>query len=106
MDDYPTYLKQADVVISPLLDGWGSPTKIFEALSCGKTTIATPVGARSVDRDYQSLHICEVDQFPEMICRALKKGDSVTTVDFEKLKERHSWRVNIKKLADLIDTRI
>jgi glycosyltransferase involved in cell wall biosynthesis len=101
--DYPSYLKQADVVISPMQEGWGSPTKIFEALACGKHVVATPIGARSVERDYQSLHVCEIDQFPQIICEILKSGESVNAMDFEKMKERYSWRVNIQKIIDKME---
>ena len=91
VDDYPSHLKEADVVISPMQQGRGSPTKIFEALACGKPTIATRIGARSVEPDYESLHICELDQFPEILCKVLKTGESVIASDFEKLKSRYSW---------------
>jgi glycosyltransferase involved in cell wall biosynthesis len=106
VNDYPSYLKQADVVISPLQQGWGCPTKIIEALACGKPTIATPIGARSIERDYRNLSICEIDRFPEMICRASEKGKSVITEEFEKLRNRYSWRTNIQRLADKIEHEI
>ena len=79
--------------------GWGFPTKIIEALACGKPTIATPIGARSIERDYKSLNVCELNQFSQEICQALKNCQPVTTVDFEKLKNRYSWSINIQKLA-------
>ncbi|MDJ0615331.1 MAG: glycosyltransferase family 4 protein [Calothrix sp. MO_192.B10] len=103
VDDYPSYLKQADVVISPMQQGRGFPTKIIESLACGKPTIATPIGARAIERDYTSLKVCNFDQFPEMICRVLTEDESVTTSDFEKLKTRYSWDINIQKLTDKID---
>lgn len=104
VDDYPSYLKQADVVISPMQQGWGFPTKVVEALACGKPTIATPIGARSIERDYKSLHVCELNQFSQKICQALKNCQPVTTVDFEKLKNRYSWSINIQKLADKLNS--
>jgi glycosyltransferase involved in cell wall biosynthesis len=104
VDDYPSHLKNADVVISPMLQGHGSPTKIFEALACGKTIISTPIGARSLETDYQSLQVFEIDTFAEMICRALKSKKSVTKTDFEKLKSRYSWQTNIQRLADKMDS--
>ena len=102
VEDYPCYLKAADVVISPMQQGWGFPTKIIEALACGKTTITTPVGGRGLERDFQTLEICETDQFAERICATLEKGTSVTSVDFAKLKERYTWAVNLQKLVDRI----
>jgi glycosyltransferase involved in cell wall biosynthesis len=101
--DYPSCLREADIFISPMKEGWGSPTKIFEALACGKHVVATPIGARSVETDYQSLHLCEIDQFPHTICEVLKSGESVNARDFEKMKERYSWRANIRKLIDKVE---
>ena len=101
--DYPSCLKEADIFISPMKEGWGSPTKIFEALACGKHVIATPIGSRSVERDYQSLHVCEIDRFPQTICEILKSGEFVNAMDFEKMKVRYSWRVNIQRLIDKME---
>jgi len=103
LDDYPGALRAADVVISPMLQGWGFPTKIVEALACGKITIATPVGARAVGSDYETLRIVEVQDFAAEICRALTAGPAVSTVDFAKVKARFSWRANIARLAEFID---
>jgi glycosyltransferase involved in cell wall biosynthesis len=102
----PPYLRPADVVISPIQQGWGMPTKIIEALACGKLTIATPVAARSVPRDFKRLQVVETDQFAPAICRALKGEKMVSAVDFENLKAKYSWRSNILKLADKIETEI
>jgi len=106
VEDYPAYLKKADVVISPMRGGWGSPTKIFEALACGKTIIATPIGARSLERDYETLHVCEVAEFPEMICKALRSDKSLNAMDFEKLSHSYAWRSNLQRLIDKIEDEI
>ncbi len=63
LEDYPGALKQADVVISPMLQGWGFPTKIVEALACGKPTVTTPVGGRGLEKDYHILKLAEIDAF-------------------------------------------
>jgi glycosyltransferase involved in cell wall biosynthesis len=103
VEDYPSYLKQSDVFMSPLKQGQGFPTKIIEALACGKKTIATPVGARGIERDYQNLTVCEIEQFPEMINNALKQKEFVNPVDFDTLKTRYSWEYNIQKLVNRIN---
>ena len=82
------------------------PTKIIEALACGKHTIATPVAARSVPHEFKRLQVVETDQFPKAICGALKADKMVSDVDFENLKAKYSWRTNIMKLADKIETEI
>ena len=98
LEDYPSYLKRSDIVISPMRGGWRFPTKIIEALACGKPVIATPVGARSLERDYKGLLIGEIEQFPNMISQVLKHNDQSCLDDFAKLKSRYSWNTNIKKL--------
>ena len=103
MQDYPGALKAADVVISPMLQGWGFPTKIVEALACGKITITTPVGARALESDFQTLRVREIPDFAEEICRAITEGPAVSTVDYPKVKARYSWEANVMRLADYID---
>ncbi len=103
VEDYPAYLKNADLVITPMLHGGGFPTKVVEALACGKTTIATPIGARALEKDYRNLRVLDVDRFPEAVVRELKDGSPVSADDFEKLKDRYSWRDIIGKLADRLD---
>ena len=63
IDAYPAHLKAADVVISPMLRGQGFPTKIIEALACGKPTVATMIGARGIRRPVEILHVCGVVRF-------------------------------------------
>jgi len=103
LDDYPSALNAADVVISPMLQGWGFPTKMVEALACGKITIATPVGARALGSDYETLRIVEVKDFAAEICSAFIAGPAVSAVDFAKVKARFSWEANIARLAEFID---
>lgn len=100
VEDYPSELKRADVFISPLKQGRGFPTKIVESLACGKPTIATSVGARAIEGDYQSLQVCDLSEFSEKICQVLYANNPVNFSDFEKLKRRYSWENNIRNLAD------
>jgi glycosyltransferase involved in cell wall biosynthesis len=100
VDDYPALLKSADVFISPMLQGRGFPTKIVEALACGKPTIATETGARAVEGTYESLIVCALDEFPDRICRVLDAGQPVRRNDAQQLKERYSWPGNIQRLAN------
>lgn len=100
----PPYLKRADVIISPIQQGWGMPTKIIEALACGKYTIATPTAARSIPAVFRRLKVVATDQFATEIIHALTQEPMVSTEDFEKLKAKYSWRTNICRLADRIET--
>jgi glycosyltransferase involved in cell wall biosynthesis len=103
IEDYPEELKKADVVVSPIMEGAGFPTKIVEALACGKPTISTPVGARSVERDYETLRVCDLDEFPDRICAALERDTPVVTGDFEKVVERYAWEANLDRLVEAVD---
>ncbi|MDY7023931.1 MAG: glycosyltransferase family 4 protein, partial [Cyanobacteriota bacterium] len=102
VEDYPSELKQADIFISPLIQGRGFPTKIVEALACGKPTIATPIGARTVDKSYQLLQVCELPQFADKICEVLRMNRPVNSSEFDRLQEQYSWEKNIKVLIDKI----
>lgn len=97
------HLKQADVVISARQQQRGFPTKTIEALACGKPLIATAKGAWAIGRDYQTLHLAELDQFAARICFILTRNQPVSTADFEKLKSRFSWDANLQRLADRIE---
>jgi glycosyltransferase involved in cell wall biosynthesis len=103
LEDYPAALKSADVVISPVLQGWGFPTKIVEALACGKPTVTTPVGARALEKDYHILRIAEIGKFADEICRVLGEGQPVTDVDHDKVKARYSWEANVARLSNWIE---
>ncbi len=106
VESLPPYIKAADVFISPIQQGWGMPTKIIEALACGKITIATPVAARSVPPIFERLKVVETDLFADEICKALTEGQMVSDVDYEKVKERYSWRSNIMKLVNRIEAEL
>jgi glycosyltransferase involved in cell wall biosynthesis len=100
--DYFSILRQADVFISPTLQGRGFPTKIVEALACGKQIISTPIGVRAIERDYQSLHVCEISDFANQIIRVLQESKPVDPTDFARLREHYSWEKNILHLIDFI----
>jgi glycosyltransferase involved in cell wall biosynthesis len=103
LEDYPGALKSADVVISPMLVGYGFPTKITEALACGKPTITTPVGGRALENDYRILKFAEIDAFADAICNALAEQQPVTDVDHEKVRTRYAWHAIVGRLSDWIE---
>ncbi|MEP6571618.1 MAG: glycosyltransferase family 4 protein [Gemmatimonadota bacterium] len=102
-ETYPLPLQMADVVISPIRQGRGFPTKILEALACGKPTISTPVGARAIEPDYAALEVCEIADFPGRIIAALDRDEPVIIEDFPLLRERYAWKTNLARLAEAID---
>jgi glycosyltransferase involved in cell wall biosynthesis len=103
IDHYPNVLKQADAVISPMLRGHGMPTKVLEALACGKPTIATPTGARSICFCSKLLHVCNIGEMPNVICRVLRQKPVVDLHEFNRLKLRYEWKNIIAPLCDVIE---
>jgi glycosyltransferase involved in cell wall biosynthesis len=103
LEDYPAALKSADVVISPMLQGYGFPTKIVEALACGKPTITTPIGGRALEQDYRILKFAEIPAFAAEIDNALAQGQPVSDVDHEKIRTRYAWNAIVGRLSDWIE---
>ena len=79
------------------------PTKVIEALACGKPVIATKAGARSVPRHYQRLVVCEINGFAEAIVKTLKEDNPVDPCDFDALKQDFLWENRIAALQQRID---
>ena len=97
------YLKSCDVMMSPILAGWGMPTKIIESLACGKPIVATEAAARAVPKKYRTLHIVPISQFADKIIALFHENRPVDPIDFELLKQEFTWAGAISKLADRIE---
>lgn len=106
VDDYAAELRSADLFMTPVLAGMGSPTKVYEALACGKQVVATPAGARSVPADYRSLHITALDDFPAVVNRLLDERPAPEAADFGRIRDEHSWRALAGRLGDAIEATI
>ncbi len=61
-------------MISPILQGYGFPTKIVEALACGQPPLTTPVGGRALEKDYRILKLADIPAFAAEINNALAEG--------------------------------
>lgn len=106
VDDYAAELRSADLFVTPVLAGMGSPTKVYEALACGKQVVATPMGARSVPADYQSLHITALEDFPAVVSRLLDERRRPETADFIRITDEHAWSALIERLGDAIEANV
>jgi len=104
VDSIVEEIQKADVVISPILKGWGMPTKVIESLACGKPVIATEVGARSVPRHYHRLKVCSIAEFPQAIVQTLRENRPVDSVDFEKLKADFLWSARLEKMIEKLES--
>jgi glycosyltransferase involved in cell wall biosynthesis len=105
VDSVLPYIQKADIVISPMLGGWGMPTKIVESLACGKPVVSTEIGARSVPRYYRRLTVCPVADFAETICMVLKENNPVDACDFEVVKKDFLWERNLALLQARMEER-
>jgi acetyltransferase-like isoleucine patch superfamily enzyme/glycosyltransferase involved in cell wall biosynthesis len=103
VDSVADEIKKADAVISPMLSGWGMPTKVVESLACGKPVIATETGARSVPRRFKRLTVCSLDQFPDAVIRALRENRPVDGSDFESLKREYLWTIRLERFLEAVD---
>jgi len=97
------YLKNCDVMISPILAGWGMPTKIIESLACGKPIVATETASRAVPKKYRTLHVVDIEKFADKIVTLLNDGKPVIPDDFNLLKQEFTWAGAISKLAERIE---
>jgi glycosyltransferase involved in cell wall biosynthesis len=94
------YLREADVVVSPVLRGGGMRIKTVEALACGKPVVATPKGAEGVASDrVRSLHVVPLAQFPATVEALLQADTPVSDGDFEFLRATYSSRAVLERFA-------
>lgn len=98
--DYPAALRQADVVISPVTLGQGFPTKIVEALACGKPIVSTETGARAIPPAFDNLHTVTLERFADTICDCLEHDQPVTSRHADRVAALYTWRKNIDRLAN------
>lgn len=106
VDHLEHYLKKCDVMISPILAGWGMPTKIIESLACGKPIVATETASRAVPKKYRSLHVVDIKEFSDTIVALLKQNKPVDDSDFDMLMEEFTWAGAIDNLGQEIERRI
>ena len=86
-----------------MLRGQGFPTKIIEALACGKPTVATEIGARGIPTTFRNLHVCDVEHFAEVIRQVLSENCPVNTDDAEEVRSRYSWDTLLQPLPPALE---
>jgi glycosyltransferase involved in cell wall biosynthesis len=93
--DVRASLRDAGVVVVPVLHGSGTRFKILEALALARPVVSTPLGAEGLDiRDGEHLLIREIDQFPEAIIRLLRDpelGRRLGQAGRCVVEEQYSW---------------
>ena len=71
VEDARSFMASMKVMIAPLFAGSGLRIKIIEAMSIGRTVVATPVAARTAGRDRREIIIAEE---PVSFCDALTEA--------------------------------
>ncbi|MGF6210326.1 glycosyltransferase family 4 protein [Comamonas sp. 4034] len=83
-------LQSADIAVNPMLTGSGTNIKMFDYLAAGLPVVSTPVGARGIEDIHQNAFVCDLDEFPEYINRALKQKIKYSRRSF--IQENYSWK--------------
>jgi glycosyltransferase involved in cell wall biosynthesis len=96
-------IRIADAVISPVLMGWGMPTKVVESLACGKPVVATEAGARAVPRRFRRLRVSSIDDFGRVLVGVLRENRPVDAGDFESLKDEFAWERRLERILPRIE---
>ncbi len=102
------YIKNSDVVISPILSKWkridrSICTKIIESLACGKPVITTAIGAQWLPEKFKNLRIVDINDFADAIVDELRKNNPVNISDFEVLSQKFTWAPLINELVRRIE---
>ena len=104
VEDLVPYLRQADVVISPVLRGGGMRIKTVEALACGKPVVATEKGAEGIAAGgLRSLTVVPLARFADAVDQVLRRDEPVSDGDFEFLRATYSSRAVLERFAARLD---
>ncbi len=103
VEDLVAYIRQADLVIVPIVRGGGMKTKVVYSLGFGKTILSTPEGAMGIRKKYKNLHIVDIQDFPEKIYHLLKSAPQVDTSDAEMIRQDFSIQSTLPRLESAID---
>jgi glycosyltransferase involved in cell wall biosynthesis len=98
VDDLAGCIRNADLVISPTVRGWGMPTKLIESLACGKHVVATEIAARGIPRKYRNLHTSTLAEMPQVILRLLEQEEKVSSNQFDEFRNEFAWVPNLERL--------
>lgn len=100
VDDLPTTIRGADVVVVPLRAGSGSRLKIIESLACGTVVVSTPIGAEGWPSEWENLVLAELESFA---------GTALETLDdrtFDRAEldayAAYSWQTQSRRFVDAI----
>ena len=106
VQDIENRIREADVLLNPVLEGGGVQTKMLRALAMGTTVISSETGARGINRGICDEKLIRVeDNDWEGYARnivLLKQGGSSSMPTPQSFYERYYWRNNIPNVIEAI----
>ncbi|WP_331538039.1 glycosyltransferase [Phenylobacterium sp.] len=98
VDDLAGHLKQARLVLVPVMVGGGMRMKTVEALACGKMVIASGRGADGIDlRRVRRIRLVEPEVFGRTILEELEQGVADDDIDFPYLRAEFSTEATLDR---------
>ena len=106
VEDIDNRIREADVLLNPVLEGGGVQTKVLKALAVGTTVISSETGARGISRGICDEKLIRVDDddwqgYARNIIK-LKQGEKSNIPTPQSFYETYYWRNNIPDVIEAI----
>ena len=106
--DVREFIARAKVCVVPMRIGRGIQNKVLEAMSMGKSVVATPLAVRGINvvNNEEIFVAGNAREFAEKIVELLydeKKRENMGRNARKAIEERYSWGYNLKRLDELIE---
>ncbi|NEX64180.1 TIGR03087 family PEP-CTERM/XrtA system glycosyltransferase [Noviherbaspirillum galbum] len=105
--DVRPYIAHAAVSVAPLRIARGIQNKVLEAMSMGRTVIASPEAAEGIQAvtGRELLVARDEREYVDMVLKQLQTKDKgqIGRAARERVVQRYSWQSGMKQLQDLLD---
>jgi glycosyltransferase involved in cell wall biosynthesis len=108
VSDLPSYLSQADILVSPRISGNNTPMKLYSYLGSGKPVVATNLFTHTQVVDKQAAMLPEPNpqDFGEALCELIENAQlraSVGAAGKDLIERKYTFKVYKQKLESLLD---